>query len=69
MFKTFACVSNHLRCHFFFNAYLLLRDRDRDISGGGAERLRQNPKEAPGLELSAQSPTWGLNPPTIEIMT
>ena len=25
------------------------------------ERETQNPKEAPGSELSAQSPTWGLN--------
>ena len=33
------------------------------MSGGGTERERetQNPKQAPGSELSAQSLTWGLN--------
>ena len=51
------------------------REREREsASGGGAERERereretQNLKQAPGSELSAQSPTWGLNPQT-EIMT
>ena len=30
----------------------------------------QNPKQAPGSELSAQSLTWGSNPQTVsEIMT
>ena len=32
------------------------------MSGEGAEREgEQNPKQAPGSELSAQSPTRGLN--------
>ena len=39
------------------------------MSGGGAERERQrerqNPKQAPVSELSAQSPTWGWNPQTV----
>ena len=36
------------------------------MSRGGAERERetQNLKDAPGSELSAQSPTQGLNPQT-----
>ena len=36
------------------------------MSGGGAERERetQNLKQAPGSELSAQSPTWGSNSQT-----
>ena len=36
------------------------------MSGRGAERERetQNPKQAPGSELSAQSPTRGSNPRT-----
>ena len=44
------------------------RDREREIQsvsrGGGHQRERkiQNPKQAPGSELSAQSPMWGLNP-------
>ena len=32
--------------------------------GRGRERGRQNPKQAPGSELSAQSPTRGSNPRT-----
>ena len=49
----------------FFNVYLLLRDREKDRAraegGAGRERETQNLKQAPGSELSAQSPTWGLN--------
>ena len=42
--------------------YLFLRERERQSgSGGGVERGRQNPKQAPGSDLSAQSPKWGLN--------
>ena len=42
--------------------YLLLRDRDRAWAGEGQrERETQNVKQAPGSELSAQSPMWGLN--------
>ena len=29
------------------------------------ERETQNPKQAPGSELSTQSPMWGLNPWTM----
>ena len=43
------------------------RKREREsASQGGAERERgretQNPKQAPGSELSAQGLMWGLNP-------
>ena len=51
----------------FFNARLFLRERVR-VREGHRERETQNPKEAPGSEPSAQSPTWGSNPQT-EIMT
>ena len=36
------------------------------MSWGGAEREKetQNLKQAPGSELSAQSPMWGLNSQT-----
>ena len=39
------------------------------MSGRGAERERetQNLKQAPGSELSAQSPMWGLNPRTHDL--
>ena len=57
---------------FFFNVYSFLRERERErerasTSGGGAESERetQNPKQAPGSERSAQSPTRGSNPPTV----
>ena len=32
---------------------------------GQKEREIQNPKQAPGSELSAQSPIWDSNPPTV----
>ena len=50
--------------------YLFLRDREREreretdrvqAGQGQTERETQNLKQAPGSELSAQSPTWGLN--------
>ena len=40
------------------------RSRDR-----GEQRERENPKQAPGSELSAQSPMWGLELMNLEIMT
>ena len=49
----------------FFNVYF---EKERQsMSRGGAERERetQNTKQAPGSELSAQSPMWGLNSPTV----
>ena len=48
----------------FFNVYLFLR---QSTSGEGAEKERetQNPKQIPGSELSAQSPTQGSNSHTV----
>ena len=42
--------------------FLFIFERDTERDGGGAERDRetQNLKKAPGSELLAQSPTWGL---------
>ena len=64
---------------FFLNlfyVYLFLKERGRETeteteSRGGPERERetQNPKQAPGSEPSAQSPTWGLEPTNREIVT
>ena len=54
----------HHSVTFFFlifkNAYLFLRDRAQ-VREGPRERETQNLKQAPGSELSARSPTWGLN--------
>ena len=49
----------------FFNVYLFLRERERERAQAGEgqrEKETRNPKQAPGSELSAQNPTWGLNP-------
>ena len=48
----------------FFDVYLFMREREREKEcewerGRERERRRQNPKQAPGSELSAQSLTWG----------
>ena len=41
------------------------RERDREQAGQGQrKRETQNRKQAPGSELLAQCPTWGLNPCT-----
>ena len=51
---------------FFFNTHSFLRETERDsMNGGRAERGRQNLKRGPGSELSAQSPTQGLNSQTV----
>ena len=40
------------------------RERERAVEGQ-RERKTQNPRQAPGSELSAQSPMWGSNPQTV----
>ena len=51
---------------FFFNVYLFLRQRETEHERGrGRERETQNLKQAPGSELSAQSPMWGSNSQTV----
>ena len=49
-----------LRFYFYFWE----RERDRVRAGEGQREREQNPKQAPGSELSVQNPTWGLNPRT-----
>ena len=45
-----------------FVTFLFIFERQR-MSGGRAEReSTQDPRQAPGSELSAQSRTWGWNP-------
>ena len=56
-------VSSSVRWGYIsFNMYLFQRERER-------ERERETPKQAPGSELSTQSPTWGWNSRSLEIMT
>ena len=52
----------------FFNVYLFLRDRVQ-VGKGQREGETQNPKQAPGSELSAQGPDEGLKLTNREIMT
>ena len=56
----------YLHLILFLCFFFLIFERE-SISGGGAERERetQNPKQTPGSELSAQSPTQGSNPLTM----
>ena len=55
---------------YFFNIYSFLRVRETACEQGrGRERGRQNLKQAPASELSAQSQTQGSNSWTREIMT
>ena len=61
-----SCIQNDFKIFLMF--YLFLRERERQsMSAAGAERERdtQNPEQAPGSELSAQSQTQGLNPQTV----
>ena len=44
--------------------YSCLRDRVQ-VGEGQRERETQNLRQAPGSELSAQSPTWGSNSQTV----
>ena len=62
MFSSF----NRLYVFKMFNVYLFLRDRAK-VGDGQRERDTQNPKEAPGYELSAQ-PDTGLKVMNHEIM-
>ena len=60
-------VSLYFLYFFFFLIFkcLFLRGRDRARAGEGQKKGETEIlKQAPGSEVSAQSPTWGLNPPT-----
>ena len=46
--------------------FIFEKERDRAPAGERQrERETQNRKQAPGSELSAQSPTWGSNSRTV----
>ena len=48
----------------FFLMFVFERQGDRaQVGEGQKERETQKPKQAPGSELSAQSPTWGWDSP------
>ena len=48
--------------------FIFIFEREREAEyeqGRGRERDTQNLKQAPGSDLSAQSPTWGSNSSTV----
>ena len=49
---------------FSFFIFERERERERETKVGRGRERRQNPKQAPGSKLSAQSPMWGSNPRT-----
>ena len=56
------------RFFFSFNVYFSERETETESEQGRSrerERETQNLRQSPGSELSAQSPTWGLNPQTV----
>ena len=64
--------SGHLFKFFLLFIYFWERERERErernrvwVEEGQIERETQNPKQAPGSELSAQSLTQGSNSPTM----
>ena len=64
--------SSKMTC--FFNYFIIIIflmfifEREREQAGERQrERETQNPKQAPGSELSAQSPMWGLTPRTVRL--
>ena len=66
--KLFSNVLSEWYFYFFlfFLMFIFERERDRAWAGEGQrERKTQNPKQVPGSELSAQSPTRGSNPQTV----
>ena len=53
---------------FFANLFFIFWEREQErahTSGGSAERETQNPKQALGSGLAAQSTMQGLNPQTV----
>ena len=44
---------------------IYFRETEHERGEGQRAREMQNPKQAPGSELSAQSPTWGSNSRTV----
>ena len=45
--------------------FIFETERDHEWGRGKERGETQNLKQAPGSELSAQSPMWGLNPQTV----
>ena len=61
-----SCSRGWNTCNLFiyFKCIYLFWERKHEWGEGQRERETQNPKQAPGSELSAQCPTWCSNSPT-----
>ena len=56
----------YLFTYILFNVYLFIILRETaQVGKEQRERETQNPKQAPGPELPAQSPTWVSNSQTV----
>ena len=63
---TDAAVLSFFFSNFVFNVYLFWRvERETEHEQGRGREGRQNLMQAPGPELSTQSPTWGSNSLTV----
>ena len=59
-------MQNEQSLKFFYYIYLSLIEGDRtQVGKGQREKVTQNQKQAPGLELSAQGLTCGSNSQTV----
>ena len=56
-YRAFVCFRISLKKNFFL---MFVFEKEHEQRRG-----RENPKQAPGPELSAQSPTWGSNSQTV----
>ena len=51
--------------YLFFKVFVYFWERETEHERGRGREGDRNTKQAPGSELSAQSPTWGPNPWTV----
>ena len=63
-----ACLNSIFFLMFLMFMFERETETERERGRGQKERETQNRKQVPGTELSAQSPTRGWNPRTVEIM-
>ena len=63
--ELFICVLFFFCQKNYFLMFIFERKTWHEWGEGQRERETQNLKQAPGSELSAQSPMWGSNPPTV----
>ena len=65
VFRHLRPLRRSLKKKLMFICYWERERQSMSREGAGRERETQNSEQAPGSELSAQSPTWGLNSRTV----